>query len=83
MPAYLIIPDFTNFGFPVPYILASDGVFFFSFWQRPNLWLGKRILQEGNYDPCLPSVGAWLFYLPMREQKLYFLPNEYMRRFFK
>ena len=58
MPAYLIIRDFP-IGLSVPYILASDGVFSFSFWQ--NQTCGReRILQEGIMTLVF-LVRAWLF----------------------
>lgn len=55
--------------------------FFFFPLGKTKLVVGETNFTGRHHDPCLPFVGAWLFCLPMREQKLYFLPNEYMRRF--
>jgi hypothetical protein len=37
------------------------GVSSFPFGTPNEFVVGKRILQEGNHDPCLPFVGAWHF----------------------
>lgn len=57
MPAYFIIRD-VPIRLSVPYILASDGVFF-SFWQNQTCgW--EQILQEGIMTLAF-LVCAWLF----------------------
>lgn len=75
---FLIIRSFPT-GLSVPYILASDGVFLFSFGNT-KLVVGKRILQEGIMTLAFLCWRFGFFPPPMREQKLYFLPNEYTRR---
>lgn len=53
MPAYLIIRDFP-IGLSVPYILASDGVFFFLL-AEPDLLLGTNSTGR-HHDHCLPCL---------------------------
>ena len=70
-------------GFPVPYILASDGVVFsFSFDRTKTCGWETNFTRQAIMTLAFHCWRLALLCLPMRGQKLYFLPNENMRRFF-